>query len=193
MDRHSSKKSNHALITVVGSHAGESLSAIILRKQKEVQQRAIAYWLFKSFKARTLQVQGLCKEARLQGEVVDCYFIEASQKNGARPTNYDDSVKFISEDAAVWKPLTKECKITGKIDKQSTALVLSDIRLAEDSTTVDLWDYSEFQTGLPVKLQLGASTVCCYKTPSIGMQSRLRRVIATGKLCPPYAVWVKSH
>jgi hypothetical protein len=90
-------KNSYSIITVIGSHAGEDLANIFLRKQKEITDTGFSYWLIKSFKARTLQIQALCDEASNQGEVVNCYFIEASQKNGAKPTYHNSSVKFVSE------------------------------------------------------------------------------------------------
>ena len=116
----------------------------------------------------------------------------SSSKNGARPTTQSMVVKYVSEDSNEWYAIPKSATITGKIDAQSTAIVLDELHLADPLPKIDLWNYSEFGTGSPLKLQLGASTVCCDSTPSnTGMKSHVRDVVAWGKLVYPYAVYVK--
>lgn len=180
----------YVVVSVIGSHAGEDISPIFMRKNDEIERNGKTYWLIKSFKARTSQIQELCKQAGKEGEDVYCIFITASSKNGARPTTHEILVQQISENVNEWITLAKDVKITGKIDKQSTALVLSNLEIFNSPVSLDLWDYSELD-GAPVKLQLGASSVCCIRQPSTGMKSRIRNVAGWAKLISPFAVWVK--
>lgn len=180
----------YLIISVVGSHAGEGISPIFLRKKNEIDKNGKTYWLIKSFKARTTQIQKLCQKAESEGEAIYCAFITASAKNGAKPTVSDSLVKHISENNDKWIALPEDVKITGKIDSHSTALVLSELEILGEPLTIDLWNYSDADNK-PIKLQLGASTVCCINVPSVGMKSRNRIIAAWGKLKSPYAVWVK--
>ena len=179
------------LISVIGSHAGEDVPAIFARKQKEIANTGLSYWLIKSFKARTECVQELCRKAASENESVLCLFVEPSSKNGARPTTCNFVAEHISENNKDWAQMPGGIKITGKIDRYSTALVFDDIRPMNRPISFDLQGYAEFQTGLPIKLQLGASTICCEQTPITTNESRFRNVIAAGRLHMPYAVWVR--
>ena len=92
----------------------------------------------------------------------------------------------------MWAKVPKGVRITGKIDARSTALVLDELRVITRPQIFDLWEYSEFNTGNPIRLQLGASTVCCEQSPSVGMHSRYRDIVAIGKLYAPYAVSIRD-
>mgnify|MGYP001582450039 FL=1 len=178
------------LISIVGSHAGEDATTIFSRKQRELKDNGGTYWLLKSFKAKTRQIQSFCKKAEQGGEEIHCLFIDSSSKNGARPTMHNTSVTHISHNGTDWGQLPLNMRMTGKIDLQSSALVLDELELFDKHLDIDLWDFSEFETGGPVELQLGASTVCCIRKPSNGMKSRHRKIIARGKLTYPHAVFV---
>lgn len=180
----------YLIISVIGSHAGEDITPIFLRKKNEINKNGRTYWLIKSFKARPVQIQEMCKRAESEGEDIYCAFITASAKNGAKPTINNILVKQISENNKEWITLPVDVKITGKIDTQSSALVLSELEIYSKPTTLDLWNYSDTDNK-PIKLQLGASTICCINIPSEGMKSRNRTIAAWGKLKNPYAVWVK--
>lgn len=181
----------YLIITVIGSHAGEEVGSIFSRKQRELKENGKTYWLLKSFRAKTAQIQQVCQKAREEGEEVGCLFVEASSRGGARPTVHGLRARQISSDGSAWDELSGGVRITGKLDAQSTALVLDELSLADPQETVNLWQYSEYGTGQPVRLQLGASTVCCVQAASVGMKSRFRRVVATGTLALPYAVFVR--
>ncbi len=180
----------YLLISVIGSHAGEDILPIFLRKKEEIIKNGKTYWLIKSFRAKTADIQELGRKAAREGEALICIFIGASAKNGARPTTHDSAAKRISDNGSGWTMLSDDVKITGKIDRQSTAIVFSELEILDKPLTVDLWDYSDLD-GSPVRLQLGASTACAMKRLSAGMKSRTRSIIGWGKLKPPYAVWVE--
>jgi hypothetical protein len=181
------------ILSVIGSHAGEDVSFIFSRKQAELRDKKRTYWMIKSFKASTLQIQNICKQAAQECEAVNCLFINAAGKNGARPTTHNSGVKHTSKDGKSWDELPEGFTITGKIDAQSTALVLDELQLADPVLEIDLWKYSEFENHKPkpLILQLGASTICCEQIPSEGMKSRFRSIVAWGRLTYPYAVFVK--
>ena len=181
----------YLVITVIGPHAGDDVSTIFSKKQKEIDNHGKTYWLLKSFRAKTNQIQNICKKANEDKEDVYCLFIEPSSKDGARPTICNSLVKYISHNGSEWEELPSNVNITGKIDIQSSALVLNGLLLVNPMQIVDLWEYSEFGTDAPLKLQLGASTICCVRKHSEGMKSRFRNVVALGRLAFPYAVLVK--
>ena len=180
--------SGYLIITIVGSHAGEELKNIFLRKQKDIEKTKKTYWLLKSFKAKTDHIQEFCNLAKKDNQECYCLFIEAGSKNGAKPTINNQLAKEISKDGLLWQKA--EHTITGKVDKQSTALVMSKLTILDKPELFDFWNYSE-PNKVPIKLQLGASTGCCIKRKSKGMVSRYRNIVAIGKLINPYAVWVR--
>lgn len=181
----------YLIISIVGSHAGEDLTDIFLRKQKEIEKTGKTYWLIQSYKAKTTQVQNLCREAEIKDTFVYCLFIEPSQKGGAKPTLHDSVVSSVSSNNQDWKIISDGIKVTGKINKNSTALVFDELEILNISTPLDLWEYSEFKTKKPIKVILGASTVCCEKIPSHGMKSRYRKIVGVGRLVHPYGLWLK--
>ena len=181
-------------MSIIGSHAGDEISFIFSWKRKEIQINRKTYWLIRSSKAQTKQVQKFCERANKEGENVYCLFITASTKNGSRSTTTETQAKEFSKDKNDWFTIEDDVKIKGKIDSQSTALVLSELEVFNKPKEIDLGNYSEIdieQNINPVKFRLGASTSCCQKIPSIGMKSGLRTIVAWGKLDTPYAVWVR--
>lgn len=182
----------YLIISIIGEHAGESIEDIFSRKQKDVDEIGKTYWLIQSHKAKTETVQELSRKAEKEDISAYCLFIEPSQKGGAKPTLHDDPVTHVSSDNQNWNKLPNEIKITGKISRNSTALVFSELTIINNPTTIDLWEYSEFKTDNPVKMMLGASTICCEKRPSSGMKNRYRNVVGIGRLTMPYGVWLKK-
>jgi hypothetical protein len=181
----------YVIISVIGSHAGEDISRVFARKQKEIRDTTLSYWLVKSFKARTERVQALCKKAASENESVFCLFIDPASKNGSKPTTHSIEAEYISQDNIDWEKVPKGIKITGKIDQYSTALVFDEIDIMNRPLSFDLQGYVEFETKLPIKLQLGASTICCEQVSSSDTSPRFRNVVAIGKFHPSYAVWIK--
>ena len=185
--------SHYLIISIVGSHAGEGLRDIFLRKRREINTAGKTYWLIQSHKAKTEQVQRLCKKARIKNVAVYCLFIEPSQKGGAKPTLHGEVALFTSLDNQNWEAIPDGIKVTGKISKNSTALVFDELKVLDVPLSIDLWEYSEFNTKYPVKMMLGASTVCCERAPSHGMKNRYRKVVGIGKLLSPYALWLQPN
>jgi hypothetical protein len=184
----------YVIISIIGSHAGDEISWIFSSKTQELQRNGKTYWLIKSHKARTLQIQEFCEQAKKENEDVYCLFITASTDNGAKKTISKILAKEISENKNDWAVLSDGVEIKGKMDLQSTALVLSKLEVFNTPKKIDLEDYSEVdikQNILSIKLRQGASTICSIKVPSVGMKSSLRTVVAYGKLVIPYAVWVR--
>jgi len=173
-------------------HVGESEEEIFLRKKDEIKVAGKSFWLIKSFKAKTEQIQSICKTASAEDKGVYCIFVQASQSGGAQPTKTNSVASQFSSDSVNWKNIPDGIKVTGKLDKNSTALVLESLEIIDDNIPFDLWKYSDFSNDFqPIKMMQGASTVCCIKKDSNGMKSRHRKVIAVGKLNAPFAVWLK--
>ncbi len=141
----------YIIISIIGSHAGEDLDQIFLRKQEDIEKTGKTYWMIQSHKAKTQQVQDLCKKASSENLPVYCLFVEPSQKGGAKPTLHDKVVTAISSNNQNWEDVGEGVKITGKISKNSTALVLDKLEVLSDSIPFDLWEYSEFKTKNPIK------------------------------------------
>jgi hypothetical protein len=163
------------------------------RKKREIADTGRSFWLIKSNKARTKDIQEFCEEALSKGEDVFCIFLEASQKGGAQPTKTKSVASQFSSDNIRWSDIPKGIKVTGKIDKGTTALILESLEVNnEKNIKIDLWNYSDFlKKGEHLSFSLGGSTTCAIKKYTEGMKSREREIVAFGKLKKPYAAWLK--
>lgn len=179
------------VVSVMGDHAGESVSVIFDRKTGDIVKTGLTFWLMRSPKARPPQVQGICGAFPTYA-----IFIEPATKGGARPTSEEDKVKEYSDDRILWHKLPKGLShVTGKLDKGATALVF-DMMTTDIKGTLDLWDYAEsIDTHMPLRFILGCSTICAVrknmKSHPQKMKSRYRRVVAVARLGHPYCVWVR--
>jgi len=184
---------NYILLTIIGSHAGESITDIFERKKDEVRVGGNSFWLIKSNKARTEHIQKLCACALNEGEDVFCLFIEPSIKGGAKPTTMNTQAYKFSYNEKDWENIPDGIKVTGKISKNTTALVLENLEITlDEGTEIDLWKYSDYlDQSSPIKFSLGSSTICATKIYNVGMKSRYRKIVAFGKLKKPFAVWLK--
>lgn len=179
------------VISIVGTHAGESLEQIFGRKKKEIAKTGYTYWLYKSHSAKPDALQKL---AKISKNNLDCYFISASAKSGARPTKEQCISKYFSVDGKQWQKIPRDILVTGS-SKSAFALVLKEINLVERS--IDLWNYSSFNdSGSPVRIRLGDSTLAAVKKSSAThpakMGAHIRKVIAIGRLMSPFSVWLKT-
>jgi len=80
-----------------------------------------------------------------EGEDVFYIFLEASQKGGAQPTKTSSVASQFSLDNINWFNIPKGIKVTGKIDRGTTALVLENLEMNNDKEAkIDLWNYSDY-------------------------------------------------
>lgn len=184
----------YLVISVMGPHAGESENEIFNRKIQDIHDVGLTFWLMKSHQAKPKMVQQLCKEADAENKCY-CVFIEASSKGGALPTKTASSATNYSKDNLTWDVLHQKLSpVTGKIDNNSYALVFNWLELMNDG--IDLWSYSDFfNQNNPVRIIQGASTICAIKKDMSNhtgkIKSRYRRIIAIGKLCEPFCVYLR--
>nr|AAU84339.1 hypothetical protein GZ9D8_8 [uncultured archaeon GZfos9D8] len=181
----------------MGSHAGESETEIFNRKIQDIDKVSLTFWLMKSHKAKPQMVQQLCLEANNKNTKIYCIFIEASSKGGAIPTKTASFAKSYSKDKLTWDVLPHGLSpVTGKIDDNAYALVFDQLERVDDVINFDLWMYANFfDENSPIKIIQGASTVCAVKKDMINhsdkIKSRSRKVIAVGRLCEPFCVYLK--
>jgi hypothetical protein len=82
--------------------------------------------------------------------------------------------------------------VTGRLSPWGTALVFEQLEKAPLHSVLDLSDYEEFVRRQPVRIALGASTVCARRQVAGSSPVRVRRVVvAIGWLKDPYAVWLR--
>ncbi|RLC35607.1 hypothetical protein DRH14_00500 [Candidatus Shapirobacteria bacterium] len=179
------------ILSIVGTHAEENLSNIFNRKINEINNTSYTFWLIKSFRAKTEQIQQMAQSSLNTSQKIYCFFISPSQKNGAQPTKIVSLAQQFSNDNINWLKIPKQIKVTGKIDNHTTGLVFDKISLTKN-TQIDLWQYSNFfDQSKPIKMSQGASTVCAIKKYNQGMKSRYRQILAIGRLKHPYAVFLR--
>lgn len=178
------------VISVVGTHAGETLDNIFKRKKKEIEKVGHALWLYKSHSAKPDVIQKLAKFGKND---LECFFISASSKSGARPTKEQHISGYFSVNKKRWQLMPKGTLVTGS-SKSAFALVLKRIDLI--NRDIDLWNYSSFvDPHKSINIRLGDSTLPAIKRSSATsprkMKNHIRRVIAVGKLKSPFSVWLK--
>ncbi|MER9920912.1 MULTISPECIES: hypothetical protein [unclassified Mesorhizobium] len=173
-----------AVLSVIGWHGEESPKDIVARKAWDIVKAGRTLWVVQSWKAKAEAVQAFGRA--YPGAVV--YFLEG----GATPAGTSQAVVQVSEDRQTWGPLPKGIgKVTGKLGG-ATALVL-DRLTPSDGTTFDLWQFAEYPDGGVLRFMLGASTACVVPATDVvaGMKSRYRRVVASGRLAAPFAVFLR--
>lgn len=176
----------------MGPHAGESEDDIFKRKIEDIDRTGLTFWLIRSYQAKPNMVQAMCKEAKND---VYAIFVEASSIGGAKPTKTAESAKGYSEDRIAWKNMPEGLgPVTGRISSNAFALLFNQLQLTDGE--IDLWDYADFfSQDEPLKIYQGASTMCAVKKDMSSHANRIksnhRRIVAVGKLCEPFCVWLK--
>ena len=173
-----------AILSIIGWHAGEAPEDIVRRKRADIDKAGQAIWLYHSQKASIPAVQQFGQQF-VQPSVI---FLRGS----AFPARTSNTARQMSEDRSRWSPLpTGIDKVTGRLP--AGGLVIGELNLVDHE--IDLWEYLEHPGLLPIKFRQGASTACVVPArrsgPAEGMKSRYRRVMATGKLAPPYGVFLR--
>jgi len=185
----------YVVITVIGEHADELVNAIFERKIRDIENIGITFWLLKSRNAKPIMVQKLCKVVKSINEDVFVIFIKPATSGGATPTETAERATSYSTDNTSWINFPEGISlVTGKIDRGAFALAFSQIRLIKDS--IDLRFYANFfDQDQPLKIIQGASTICALEKVMINhpnaMKSYNREVVAIGKLCEPYCVYLR--
>ena len=179
------------VISVMGAHAGEDAGTIFSRKISDCREIGRTFWVAKSAKARSAQVQAICNDSH--GFVI---FVEPATRGGARPTKASDSAAAYSPDRARWLPLPIGIgRVTGQMDDSAAALVFDELTTNVDCS-LDLWGYADgADPDKPLEFILGLSTACAVQkdmsTHPNRMKSRYRRIVAVARLAVPYCVWVR--
>jgi len=178
----------------MGAHAGEFPKEIFSRKIDDIKKTGKTFWVISSYKANPTIIQ---KMKKLTYEDVYCVFIEASTKGGARPTTQSKQAVQYSEDKQNWNSFSKDLTpVTGNIAKNSHAIVFDELKLSNEKSKINLWDYAEFDNeDEPIFPKQGTSTICCIKKnmseSSKKIKSNLRDIIAIGRLDKLGAVWIR--
>ena len=184
------KEKEYCIISIVGSHAGESIKEIFKRKIKDTKKIGKTFWLINSYQAKP----NLIQEIYNQKKKIKVYFIEPSRKGGAIPTKVSKSAKYYSIDNVVWIPIPKDIgPITGNINNNTCALIMNHLKLSNGN--INLKDYANFFNQKDhIKLKQGCSTICAVskRIPNNPIKSNLRKIVAIGTLYNPSGVWLKS-
>ncbi len=185
------------VFSVNGPHAGETEDEIFRRKIMDISNAGKTFWLIRSYNAQPDLVQQFCRYSRAESRNAFTVFIEPSKKGGAKPTKESSSASEYSADKTKWTEFPIELTpVTGKINGNSFALVFDRLELLPIRTNIDLWNYAGFfNQENPITIRQGGSTLCAIKKDMSRcknkIKSRFRRVVAVGKLCNPYCVWLR--
>ena len=190
------KTQNYSVVSMMGSHAGESSDAIFARKIADICSAGRTYWVIRSHKAKPDMIQTIGSAIRDKSDQPLCAFLTPSAPGGAVPTKTSSAATEYSADRSEWRPLPVGITpVTGQITQSTCALVFDQIVFCE-SSMLDLWQYADFfNPDQPVKIRQGASTVGVVRKNTFAhpdrMKGHIRQVIAVGRLTEPFAVWLK--
>lgn len=180
----------------MGPHAGEKSHAIFNRKIKDINNVGKTFWVIRSHKAKPDMVQAICNADRDQSTGPLCAFLEPSSVGGATPTKTSSVAAEYSTNLSKWEKFSNGIgPVTGQITRNTCALVFNQIVFPK-LEVLDLWQYADFfNQEQPVKIRQGASTIGVVAkdttTHPDRMKSRIRQVVAVGRLCEPFAVWLR--
>jgi hypothetical protein len=182
------------LLSVMGSHAGETEDEIFRRKMADIASCKKTFWLTHSVTAKPEFIQEVCTHALRYQSYVNCIFITA--RKPTQDTISTARAIAFSRDKQEWERFPSSLSpVTGKIDAGASALVFDGLDFA--SGKLDLWDYVQYGTeDVPLTIRQRMSTFPCVRSsiPIEGLvKSRERRVIAVGRLVTPFCVWLKSE
>lgn len=184
------------MLSVVGSHAGESSGEIFQRKIADIDRVGRTYWVICSHGARPDMVQAVGQAVSRRAREALCAFLTASAPGGAVPTKASSLASEYSTDQSNWQLLPAGISpVTGQLTPSTCALVFDRLSL-QPGAAADLWHYGDFfDQERPVKIRLGSSTVCVSprdtSTYPERMKSHFREVLAVGRLAEPFAVWLR--
>jgi len=188
-------ESDYYVISVMGPHAGESEQEIFNRKIEDTYKIGKTFWLMRSWQAKPLMVQSICREAETKNNSVFSIFVAPSSVGGATPTKTSEAAQHYSKDGNKWKELPAGLTpVTGKIGSNAYALIFNELKLAQGN--INLWQYADFfKQDKPIKIAQGASTLCAVKKDMSRhkdkIKSNYRKIVAIGKLCEPYCAWLR--
>jgi hypothetical protein len=191
---HDARLSDRVLFSVMGPHANETVSDIFVRKIEDIARVGHTYWLHRSWKAKPDHVQMFCN-----GTPLFVLFLNPSAKGGARETIETQVATHFSSDAHEWFSMPAGLSaVTGKMNMAHAFKFDVLIEATpSDYPTIDLWKYRECGAGnMPVRFKLGASTLCAERgdtsLSSNRMTSHQREIVAIGRLCSPFSVWLRK-
>jgi hypothetical protein len=185
------EKPKYAIFSVMGPHAGEDSASIFTRKAEDINKIGKTFWFHRSYMARPDTVQKFCKEAIQQNCNPICLFLLGASV----PTKESDAAKEYSIDSYTWNQLPIGLgPVTGNIKKKNYALIFNELTV-RNFGEIYLWDYVFFDSQELIQTARGASTVCgIFKNTGIHhniKKTKIRQVIAIGRLAAPYAVWLR--
>lgn len=185
-----------SLFSVMGPHAGEDSDAIFARKIDDIRKAGRTFWVVRSHKGKPGMIQEIGRTVCGKSFEPLCAFLAPSSPGGAVPTKTASVAIEYSADRCDWQALPAGITpVTGRMTPSTCALVLDQLCL-QASAVVDLWQYTDFfDPESPVMIRQGASTIGVRRgdtsTHPDRMSSRLRQVMAVGRLVYPFAVWVR--
>lgn len=185
-----------AIISVIGTHAGCSISEIISRKQQDITQNNYALWTVCSFNSVPFIAQSFFSKE----DQIPLYLISASgaSKNNplgnSKPTKLKQVARYFSTDKISWIEIPQSMYVTGSLSHMSVhALFIKELQNCEREEEIDLRYWAGIDQNISIRFGQGASTSCAVRltAPIQSMKSYSRKIIAKGKLIYPFSVYLK--
>lgn len=179
-------KADHVLLSNAGAHAGEELDEIIGRKHGDIDRLGHSIWVLNSNKGTPDKVQDFCR--RTGAEFV--LFVEPVTPN--RGTVKADPATQFSSNEGDWQKIgSKLSPVTGFIRRNTTGLWLKAIEKVHPATGINFTDYKDYaDEEKPVRFYPSDNAIPAKRISPVNSATKLRSLIAVGRLQKPYAVWL---
>ena len=176
---------NKCIISIVGSHAGESIVEIYNRKIEDINKVGKTFWMLSCNNSVFEDINKICDDE------IYVFFIKSSSNNGAKPTIIKNKASGYEYNNKHFLFPNNLSPVTGNINQNSVALVMDELITFNEITApiIDLWRYSDTNKK-PLSFTLGNSTLPCFLNEiyTKGMKSRYRVISAIGHLTHPFCV-----
>lgn len=181
-------REKQCVLSVIGPHAGESMSQIYERKIQDIAKVGKTFWITSCGKFIFEKINELCTAKDLY-----VIFIAPSSPNGARPATMETAASGYTINGEFFPFPVNMSPVTGNITRKTAALVFDELQLLDENNApeLDLWNYLDAVTLKPIRFALGGSTKPCILNTSSeksGMKSRYRKISAIGHFAAPFCV-----
>jgi len=188
----------HLILSSAGPHAGQAWRQIVARKSSDVDRAGHSVWVLNSNAARPEMVQTFCEKQGARYVI----FVTRERGKGSRGTaapdvagkpgtTRDQRARHYSADRGSWAsldPLLTE--VTGDIRRSTTGLWF-DCLEETPSGSLDLGSFVKHHDG-EVLTRFWPSDSAYLVRRRSDIRSGQYRILAVGKLAPPFAVWLQS-
>lgn len=170
--------SNSLFISVIGPHAGESVSQILERKQNDIAKADESFWIAKVAKKDM-------ERSKTENPAYVLLVESSSKGRGAGATKKTVKATEFSKDGINWRRINKSISdVTGNINSGTTAYRFDKCEILDSDQTINLKDY-ETINGNAIRFNSFNSNILSKPAKNRhqdGMKDSNRRIVAVLRL-----------